>query len=82
MRPAAKSQKSLARIELTLTGILLSMFIAALIWLVPAQSDSVGSTGVGSSILPFTGSDVRLFVVAAVVAVALGALLTKRSGRV
>ena len=77
MRPVAQSQKSLARIELILTGVLLATFIAALVWLDPAASGSAG----GSSILPVTGSDVKLFVVAAAVAVALGALLAKRSGR-
>lgn len=77
MRTAAKPEKSLARTELTLAGLLLAAFIAAAIWVAPASAGSGSSTG----LLPFTGSDVALFLVTAGVALAIGAALVKRSGR-
>ena len=77
MRTAAKPEKSLARTELTLAGLLLAAFVAAAIWVSPASAASGSSTG----LLPFTGSDVALFLVTAAVALTIGAALVKRPSR-
>lgn len=77
MRTAAKPEKSLARTELTLAGLLLAAFIAAAIWVSPASAPTGSSTG----LLPFTGSDVAFFLIAAGVALAIGAALVKRFSR-
>ena len=76
MRTAGQPERSLARTELTLAALLLVAFIAALIWMAPQ-----GGTGSSSGLLPFTTSDISLFLVTATAALATGAALIKRSGR-
>ena len=77
MRTAAQPERSLARTELTLAGLLLGAFIAALIWVVP---EGVG-TGPSSGLLPFTNSDIALFLLTATAALVTGAALIRRSSR-
>ncbi len=46
----------------------------------PASSDDHTGTGDDTSVLPFTGADVTLFVVIGVGAIAAGAALVRRNG--
>lgn len=77
MRTAGQPEKSLARTELTLAGLLLAAFIAALIWVSPGGVGSDSSSG----LLPFTTSDIALFLLTATAALATGAVLMRRFSR-